>query len=292
MVVTEHQIGQGAYGVAIAPDGTVWTTRVGGGELVALRRDGEIVRFRLYSEHSRPMVITCDPEGSLWFSRGDCAIGRIDASGGITSHSVLTADGSPYGLCLGPDRRSVWYTLIAADRIGRITADGRIDEFPVPGGGMPSLITAGPDGALWFTLNQADAIGRITVDGDVTTYPLPTPGAAPVGIDASDDGLWFTEIEAGQLGRIALDGQITEFALPNRASRPHAIAATANGGCWATLWASSAIVEFDNHGQTVTEISFTAGAEPHGLAIAPDGSIWVALEKGTLAHVETTPNRH
>lgn len=286
MVVTEHQIGPGAYGVAITPDGTVWTTLADRGELVALRPDREVTRVRLDSEHSRPMVITCDPAGSLWFSRGDGAIGHVDAAGSVTSRPVLTAEGSPYGLCLGPDGESVWYTLIAAHRIGRITADGRIDEFPIADGGMPSLITAGPDGALWFTLNQADAIGRITVDGDITTYPLPTPGAAPVGIDAGHDAVWFTEIGAGQLGRITPDGQITEFALPDRASRPHAIAATADGGCWATLWAANDIVELRHDGQIITKASFGPGAEPHGLAIAPDSSIWVALEKGALAHLE------
>lgn len=288
IVITEHQIGQGAYGVAVAADGTVWTTRVGAGELVALHPDGQVRRIGLDSDHSRPMVIACDPQGSVWFSRGDGAIGHINAAGDITSQPVLTADGSPYGLCLGPDQRSVWYTLIAADKIGRITADGRIDEFPIAGGGMPSLITAGPDGALWFTLNQADAIGRITVDGDITIVPLPTTGAAPVGIHAGQDALWFTEIGAGQLGRIAPGGQVREFALPDRASRPHAIAGTADGGCWATLWATSAIVELDSNGEIINQASFETGAEPHGLALAPDGSVWVALEKGALAHVQAT----
>ncbi|MGH2867791.1 MAG: virginiamycin B lyase family protein [Solirubrobacteraceae bacterium] len=85
VVVTEHQIGGRPYGVAITPDGTVWTTLVDCGELVALRPDGELKRVRLDSEHSRPMIVTCDREGSLWFSRGDGAIGHIDAAGSITS---------------------------------------------------------------------------------------------------------------------------------------------------------------------------------------------------------------
>ena len=286
MVITEHQVGLGAYGVAVTPDGTVWTTLADRGELVALRPDGELRRVRLDSEHSRPMVITCDPSGSLWFSRGDGAIGHVDAAGSITSQPVLTAGGSPYGLCLGPDEESLWYTLIAAHKIGRITPAGQIDEFLIADGGMPALITTGPDDALWFTLTQANAIGRITIDGDITTHPLPTPGAAPVGIDASHDALWFTEIGAGQLGQITPDGQITESALPDRTSRPHAIAATAGGGCWATLWAANDIVQLRHDGQIVTKASFGSGAEPHGLAIAPDLSIWVALEKGTLAHLE------
>ena len=43
MVITEHQVGLGAYGVAITPDGTVWTTLADRGELVALRPDGVVL---------------------------------------------------------------------------------------------------------------------------------------------------------------------------------------------------------------------------------------------------------
>ena len=43
---------------------------------------------------------------------------------------VLTPEGSPYdGLCAGPGQ-TLWYTLLAADRIGRITLGGRVEEFP------------------------------------------------------------------------------------------------------------------------------------------------------------------
>ena len=52
---------------------------------------------------------------------------------------------------------------MGSERVGRITTEGEIEEFP--GTGMPSMITNGPDGALWFTLNQGNAIGRIETDG-------------------------------------------------------------------------------------------------------------------------------
>jgi virginiamycin B lyase len=85
------------------------------------------------------------------------------------------------------------------------------------------------------------AIARITPDGAAATYPLPTADAAPVGIDAGREVVWFAEIGAGQIGRICPDGRIEEFSLPDRSCRPHAVAATADGGCWATLWAASSV---------------------------------------------------
>ena len=113
---------------------------------------------------------------------------------------MLTSGGQPYGVCTGSDD-TVWYTLLDADRIGHITADGRAEEFSLSLGCMPSMIWAGPDGALWVTLNQANAICRCSIAGDITTYPLPTPGAAPVGICASQDAVWIA-LEAGTLAHL------------------------------------------------------------------------------------------
>jgi virginiamycin B lyase len=97
--------------------------------------------------------------------------------------------------------------------------------------------------------------------------------------------MWFAEIGAGQLGRIFPDGRIEEFPLRDRSCRPHAVAATADGGCWATLWATSSVVRLDGDGALAGETSFEPGAEPHGIALAPDETAWVALEAGTLAHL-------
>jgi hypothetical protein len=62
----------------------------------------------------------------------------------------------------GPDG-NLWFTESRANKIGRITPSGTIDEFPVPTAkSLPFGITAGPDGNLWFTESKANKIGRIT----------------------------------------------------------------------------------------------------------------------------------
>src|SRR5262249_43096353 len=140
MAVTEYDVGPGAYGVALAADGAVWTSLTGRGELARVGPDGQVSRVRLDIGQSRPMVLAGGPDGAIWFSRGDGRSGRIDPAGVVSSVPVLTPAGSPYGLCAGPDR-TLWYTLLAADRVGRISLDGGIEEFPLPAGSMPSLIT-------------------------------------------------------------------------------------------------------------------------------------------------------
>lgn len=143
MIVTQYDVGPGAYGVVAAADGTTWTSLVERGELACVSPGGQVSRVRLKAGQSRPMVLTCGPDGAIWFSRGDGRIGRIDPAGTVSSVPVATPAGSPYGLCAGPDR-TLWYTLLAADRVGRISLDGGTEEFSLAAGSMPSLITAGP----------------------------------------------------------------------------------------------------------------------------------------------------
>lgn len=176
-MITEYDVGPGAYGVAIAADGAVWTSLVERGELACVSPGGPVSRVRLGSAHSRPMVLAVGPDAAVWSSRGDGQIGRVGPGDAVSSVPVLTPEGSPYGLCAGLDQE-LWYTLIAADRIGRITPGGPVEEFPVATGSMPSLITAGPDGAVWFTEIGAGQVGRIFPDGRIEEFPLPTLPAA------------------------------------------------------------------------------------------------------------------
>jgi hypothetical protein len=42
MLVTEYDVGPGAYGVALAADGAVWTSLTGRGELARVGPDGQV----------------------------------------------------------------------------------------------------------------------------------------------------------------------------------------------------------------------------------------------------------
>ena len=88
MAVTEYDVGPGAYGVAIAADGAVWTSLVERGELARVGPGGQVSRVRL-DPASRPMVLTLGPDGAVWFSRGDGRIGRIEPGGTASSVPVL-----------------------------------------------------------------------------------------------------------------------------------------------------------------------------------------------------------
>jgi virginiamycin B lyase len=73
----------------------------------------------------------------------------------------LGAEGAgPYGIAAGPDG-AMWFAETHADRVGRITASGTIQEHALPSpSSEPHGITVGPDGALWAAL-ETGALARL-----------------------------------------------------------------------------------------------------------------------------------
>ncbi len=275
-IVREIEVAGAPYGVTIGPDGALWFTLVTQ-SAIGRYAEGQVETFALDPVGGQPTVIVAGDDNALWFTEFHGGrLGRITLDGAVSS---LTMDG-PYGVCAGPG--GMWFTELQAGRVGRIAGDGEIEGVAVDG--MPSMITAGSDGAVWFTVNQGNAIGRIDTDLTVTLHSLPTPSAAPVGIAAGPDGaVWFTEIGVGAIGRIDSAGTVTEYALPDRDSRPHAIVTGPDGALWFTEWASGNLGRIDTDGK-IDHLTLP-GAEPHGLTVDSTGHLWVAMESGALVEV-------
>ncbi len=118
----------------------------------------------------------------------------------------------------------------------------------------------------------------------MTLRQLPTPNAGPVGIVSThDDTVWFTEILAERLGRIPMNDAIQELDMPGK---PHAVVADPDGGVWVSLWGTGQLARVSADGE-VSTIDLPAGSEPHGLAFASDGALWVALESGFVLRFPT-----
>jgi virginiamycin B lyase len=96
--------------------------------------------------------------------------------------------------------------------------------------------------------------------------------------------VWFTEIRAGKLGRIPMNEAIQELEL---AGKPHAVVADQADGVWVSLWETDQLARVSADGE-VTMVDLPAGSEPHGLAVAADGALWVALEAGYVLRLPTS----
>ena len=150
----------------------------------------------------------------------------------------------PRAITLGPDG-NLWFGEFMGGRIGRITPQGVITEFPIPTPNSgPRAIAAGADGNLWFSEFNAGKIGRMTPNGEVTEFVLPRPNSGPGDITAGADGnMWFLllngrmddrQVDGNRVGRITPDGTITEFAIPSQTGSPINIAVGPDRNIWFT----------------------------------------------------------
>ncbi|KWT92182.1 virginiamycin B lyase family protein [Candidatus Magnetominusculus xianensis] len=209
-------------GITAGPDGNMWFTESGASRIGKITPTGVITEYNLPTTGLWPNGITLGPDGNLWFTESyGNKIGKITPTGTVTEFSStksgniddyqIAAGSYPTGITLGPDG-NLWFTEMAANKIGKMTTSGIITEYDLPQGGYPWGITAGPDGNLWFVESGGDNtqpggnnIGRITTAGVITEYPIPTAQSWPTNIALGpDNNLWFTEYGTNKIGKLVI----------------------------------------------------------------------------------------
>ncbi len=132
------------------------------------------------------------------------------APGDVTPY--LVGDGAtPADIITAPDG-TMWAANEGANSISRVTTDGQITSFPVPGVGPNSLVF-GPDGAVWFTYSGTSAIGRMDTSGNARNFPTGVPNGRGSDIVVGyDSKMWFTMPDAQLIGRISTAGEIVRYS--------------------------------------------------------------------------------
>jgi virginiamycin B lyase len=123
----------------------------------------------------------------------------------------------------------------------------------------------------------------------ITEYLIPTANSGPGIIASGSDGaLWFAEGQAHQIGRITTAGAFTEYPVPitNAAFLAVAPGPETDGGLW--------FVDTDNNQVVRIAVNGTFSAyptptldDPRGIALGPDGAIWVSAYGGTVGRMTT-----
>src|SRR5262249_3536522 len=121
----------GVFGVAPAPDGSVWFT-LGGIDhhtwIVRMTSTGVFVRRPVPRSVGAPGAIAAAPHGWAWFT-GRHVLARIAPAGKITSVR-LGGEAAPHDVLPGADG-ALWFASDAC--LGRVDSAGAMTTWPVAG---------------------------------------------------------------------------------------------------------------------------------------------------------------
>jgi virginiamycin B lyase len=150
------------FGVAVAPDGTVWATLPNANKLLRIGPDEEKTAFDVPTRRSGLGDIAVDGSGAVWFLEISAnKIGRF-TGGRFEEVAVPTPSAGLTALSVAPDG-AAWFTELRAHRISRLHG-GAITEFALPrGDARPFGITVDAGNNVWYT-DLSGWVGRLDAD--------------------------------------------------------------------------------------------------------------------------------
>ncbi|HEY7187818.1 MAG TPA: hypothetical protein VH436_14780 [Vicinamibacterales bacterium] len=249
---------------------------------------------------------------------GDGVPGTIDDVGRRARFS------EPFGIAAAPDGTIFVADAGHADRIRRVTLDGRVSTIAGEMSGFrdgvgasasfstPSGIALAPNGTLYVADTGNNAIRRITPDGSVSTLAGDgTPGYAdgpahqarfngPIGIAVAPNGrIVVADTYNDRIRAIDVDGTVTTLA---GSGQPGADDGDASGASFDTptglafdasgiLYVADTgngvirVVDMNGHVTTPTWAHGDGFFRPLGMAVAPNGEMYVVDEGGRIVAI-------
>ena len=143
--------------ITVTGDGTVWAALNAAGAL-ARWRDGELTVVPLPQAHAPAAPVGIAAAGDdVWYADiGGGAVGRVSPDGSV--HLVPFDDPGcrPHAVAADPDG-GCWVTLWAASKLARVTDDGVVREFPLPGEEPHGLAVTGD--RVWVAMESGTVAG-------------------------------------------------------------------------------------------------------------------------------------
>ncbi len=176
------------------------------------------------------------------------------------TQTVTLAAGTPAKVFL-TFRQNV-RAVVSADFVGQPT----FQEFPIPSGGTPYLMTWGFSGDLWFTEREHNRVAKVTAAGVITEFTVPTPNSLPesIGTIGGADA-WFTEFAGNKIGHVTSAGVFQEFPIPTPNSGPRGLIPGPTGGNWFVEYYGNKVGFISSTG-AITEFPIpTPGSGPVGI---------------------------
>jgi virginiamycin B lyase len=196
-VISEFPVPSGATArwICSGPGDDLWF--IGDSTIGKISLEGELAVFT-GPPNSDLWGIAAGDDGTIWITdKQQNAILSVATDGTVVDSWAVPTSGAYLGdIEPGPDK-NLWFLEGGANKLGKIVADGlyrgMMTEYPLPAGGIPSSLVAGPDGALWITLYDTKQLIRVTTNGEVTdVFALLPEWKYPASLLVGPDGnLWF-----------------------------------------------------------------------------------------------------
>jgi hypothetical protein len=275
--------------MAVDADGTVWLA--GGNEITSF--DGEswsvidqrdVLQLSAEDGSNGGTWVVSGPDGALWVGMGCRAAVRVDATwlpidalAGIEQTQFCW----PIDQAVSPDG-SLWLLVEASSESLRGihrwngTSWSRV-AVPAPEIGVWDIAVA-PDGTVW---GSGQGVMRLD-DGEWTTVlgglDIETMAIAGDGSVWAAEPCWWCEGESGGIWRYADGGWDRVLDL-----RTNQLVAASDGTVWAVGHNADGLAYVWHH--DAVRFRPVALVQPFSsIAVAPDGSVWVASE-GRLLHI-------
>ncbi|HUP71657.1 MAG TPA: hypothetical protein VM282_01280 [Acidimicrobiales bacterium] len=273
--------GSRPHDVAPAPDGTVWYTGQGSGELGRLDpATGAVERIAL-GTGSRPHGVIVGPDGAPWITDGGLnAIVRVDPTTKRIDRFNLPANRANANLntAVFDADDLLWFTG-QSGVYGRLDpATRRMDVYDAPRGSGPyGIAVAG--GTVWFVSLANSYLARIdSTTGAATVVDLPTAAQGARRVWADSRGrLWVAEWNAGQVAmHDPSRGTSREWRLPG--AQPHAYAVFVDDAdtVWLTDFGSNSLVRFDPDTERFDSYPFPSSPANVRQLLGRPGEVWGA----------------
>lgn len=243
--------GSRPHDVAPAPDGTVWYTAQGKGELGRLDpKTGKVETVPL-GAGSAPHGVIVGPDGAAWVTdSGLNANVRVDPKTREVKVFPLPRDFPNANLNTGTfDRKGIYWFTGQGGIYGRVDpATGKTEAWKAPKGYGPYGITTTPKGDVWYVSlagNYLAEIDAVSGEASVVEPPKGSNGARRVWSD-SKGMLWVSFWHSGEVGRYdPMSKSWKTWPLNGTKFGSYSVYVDDKDKVWLTDFPANAVVRFD-----------------------------------------------
>jgi len=239
--------------------------------------------------NSRPFQLALRGN-EVWFTeRGANRVGRLNALTGQIDEffgNGLSSNSGLAGIDLAPDG-SIWLAGQSSNRLIRMVVTSTLNysfqEYAPGNANGPFAIAVESNSRIHFTAPVSDRVGFLTPSTGFVVLAPPVPsGYYPSDIvwDPSHAATWFSQPHGNRIGLFFVGtlGIPTQFG---PITRPVGLSQVSSNTLWATqqdsLGQLAKLVYTPPSAVAVTSTPLpTVGLYPTGVALAADGSVWLA----------------